>query len=126
MFEAPAAAVAIGAVAGFAQKGLGDGGQLRVLAVVQVIGLGGGEHQVLDARAPEPCEEARPTEPEDAQHLGAEDLHELMRAWENVHRMFQAEAHMRSIHFREETRWPGYYFRADKPAMDTMLAPSRI
>jgi adenylylsulfate reductase subunit A len=20
--------------------------------------------------------------------------------------------------FREETRWPGYYFRADKPALD--------
>jgi adenylylsulfate reductase subunit A len=20
--------------------------------------------------------------------------------------------------FREETRWPGYYFRADKPSMD--------
>ncbi len=55
---------------------------------------------------------------EDAPNLAAEDLHELMRCWENVHRMFQAEAHMRSILFREETRWPGYYFRSDKPAMD--------
>ena len=25
---------------------------------------------------------------------------------------------MRSILFREETRWPGYYFRSDKPKMD--------
>jgi adenylylsulfate reductase subunit A len=41
-----------------------------------------------------------------------------MRGWENVHRMYQADAHMRSILFREETRWPGYYFRADKPSMD--------
>jgi adenylylsulfate reductase subunit A len=41
-----------------------------------------------------------------------------MRCWENVHRMYQADAHMRSILFREETRWPGYYFRADKPSMD--------
>ena len=55
---------------------------------------------------------------EDADNLGAENLHELMRAWENVHRMFQADAHMRSILFREETRWPGYYFRSDKPSMD--------
>jgi adenylylsulfate reductase subunit A len=55
---------------------------------------------------------------EDATHLAAENLHELMRCWENVHRMYQADAHMRSILFREETRWPGYYFRADKPAMD--------
>ncbi|MBI5490639.1 MAG: hypothetical protein HY905_25115, partial [Deltaproteobacteria bacterium] len=28
------------------------------------------------------------------------------------------EAHIRSILFREETRWPGYYFRADTPKMD--------
>ena len=55
---------------------------------------------------------------EDAAKLGAEDLHELMRCWEAVHRMYQGESHMRSILFREETRWPGYYFRADKPSMD--------
>ena len=55
---------------------------------------------------------------EDAACLAAEDLHELMRCWENVHRMFQAEAHVRSILFREETRWPGYYFRVDKPSID--------
>jgi len=55
---------------------------------------------------------------EDSQLLAAESLHELMRCWENVHRMYQADAHMRSILFREETRWPGYYFRADKPNMD--------
>jgi adenylylsulfate reductase subunit A len=55
---------------------------------------------------------------EDTTHLAAENLHELMRAWENVHRMYQADAHMRSILFREETRWPGYYYRADKPTMD--------
>jgi adenylylsulfate reductase subunit A len=55
---------------------------------------------------------------EDAQYLGASDLHELMRCWENVHRMYQAEAHVRTILFREETRWPGYYFRADFPKLD--------
>jgi adenylylsulfate reductase subunit A len=55
---------------------------------------------------------------EDAAKIGAKDLHELMRAWENQHRMYQAEAHVRSVLFREETRWPGYYFRADLPKMD--------
>jgi adenylylsulfate reductase subunit A len=41
-----------------------------------------------------------------------------MRCWENYHRMYQAEAHVRTVLFREETRWPGYYFRSDKPKMD--------
>ena len=54
---------------------------------------------------------------EDAEKLAASDLHELMRCWENVHRMWQAESHMRTVLFREETRWPGYYFRTDHPAM---------
>ncbi len=54
---------------------------------------------------------------EDSEKLAAEDLHELMRCWENVHRMWQAEAHVRSILFRDETRWPGYYFRTDTPEM---------
>ena len=52
---------------------------------------------------------------EDSDKLAAANLHELMRCWENVHRMWQAEAHVRTMLFREETRWPGYYFRADKP-----------
>ena len=55
---------------------------------------------------------------EDSEKLAAEGLHELTRCWENVHRMWQAESHVRTVLFREETRWPGYYFRADKPAMD--------
>jgi len=55
---------------------------------------------------------------EDTALLAAENLHELMRCWESVHRMYQGDAHMRSILFREETRWPGYYFRSDTPSMD--------
>ena len=55
---------------------------------------------------------------EDTANLAANGLHELMRSWESIHRMYQGDAHMRSILFREETRWPGYYFRADKPSMD--------
>jgi adenylylsulfate reductase subunit A len=55
---------------------------------------------------------------EDFANLGAEDHHELLRCWENVHRTWQAESHIRTMLFREETRWPGYYFRSDKPAMN--------
>ncbi|MCP4311855.1 MAG: adenylyl-sulfate reductase subunit alpha [Bacteroidetes bacterium] len=54
---------------------------------------------------------------EDSEKLAASDLNELMRCWENVHRMWQAESHMRTVLFREETRWPGYYFRTDHPKM---------
>jgi adenylylsulfate reductase subunit A len=54
---------------------------------------------------------------EDAESLAAADLNELMRCWENVHRMWQAESHLRTVLFREETRWPGYYFRTDHPQM---------
>ncbi|MBU0741858.1 adenylyl-sulfate reductase subunit alpha [bacterium] len=55
---------------------------------------------------------------EDSENLAAKDLHELMRCWENIHRSYQAEAHVRAMLFREETRWPGYYFRSDTPKMD--------
>jgi len=55
---------------------------------------------------------------EDSEKIGAATKHELMRCWENIHRTYQAEAHMRAMLFREETRWPGYYFRSDKPKMD--------
>jgi len=54
---------------------------------------------------------------EDSGKLAAEDLNELMRCWENIHRLEQAEAHLRTMMFREETRWPGYYFRTDFPEM---------
>ncbi len=55
---------------------------------------------------------------EDADKLAAEDLHELMRAWENYHRLLTAECHLRHILYRKETRWPGYYYRSDYPELD--------
>ena len=41
-----------------------------------------------------------------------------MRCWENYHRIFTAEAHLRHILFREETRYPGFFYRADFPQLD--------
>jgi adenylylsulfate reductase subunit A len=55
---------------------------------------------------------------EDSKNLRAKDLHELMRAWENYHRLWAAEAHLRHIMFREETRYPGFYYRTDFPKLD--------
>jgi adenylylsulfate reductase, subunit A len=54
----------------------------------------------------------------DLAHLGAADLHELQRAWELIHRVWTAEAVVRHTLFRKETRWPGYYYRADYPTID--------
>jgi adenylylsulfate reductase, subunit A len=55
---------------------------------------------------------------EDSLHMCAENLHELLRAWENHHRILAAEAHARHMRFREETRYPGYYYRGDHLAID--------
>ena len=41
-----------------------------------------------------------------------------MRCWENVHRTVQAEVHIHTVLFREETRFPGYYMRADLPKIN--------
>ncbi len=55
---------------------------------------------------------------EDLAHLGAGDLHQLQRAWELHHRVWTAEAVLRHTLYRQETRWPGYYYRGDYPALD--------
>ena len=54
----------------------------------------------------------------DLEELAARDLHQLQRAWELHHRLWTAEAVLRHTLFREETRWPGYYYRADFPHVD--------
>jgi adenylylsulfate reductase subunit A len=50
---------------------------------------------------------------EDLEHIGAEDLHQLMRAWELKHRTLTSQCVAEHTLFREETRWPGYYYRGD-------------
>jgi adenylylsulfate reductase subunit A len=54
----------------------------------------------------------------DLEQLAATDLHQLLRAWELQHRVWTSEAVLRHTLFREETRWPGYYYRADFPRVD--------
>ncbi|MCK5481289.1 MAG: adenylyl-sulfate reductase subunit alpha [Gammaproteobacteria bacterium] len=55
---------------------------------------------------------------EDSLKMRAKDLHELLRAWENYHRILTAEAHMKHIQFREESRYPGFFYRSDKNFID--------
>ena len=50
---------------------------------------------------------------EDLEKIAAGDLHELMRAWEINHRLYTVQAHTRHIQFREESRFPGFYYRGD-------------
>ena len=59
------------------------------------------------------CEDKLEMLKEDALRMRAKDLHELLRAWENYHRVLTAEAHMKHIQFREESRYPGFYYRMD-------------
>ncbi len=55
---------------------------------------------------------------EDSYHMGAKDLHELLRAWENFHRILAGEAHAQHILFRKETSYFGYYYRGDCVVID--------
>ncbi len=55
---------------------------------------------------------------EDLNCIGAEDLHQLQRAWELTHRVIASESVVRHTLFREETRWPGYYYRGDFMQLD--------
>jgi len=55
---------------------------------------------------------------EDLDRMAARDLHDLLRCWEVRDRFWCAEAHLRHILFRKETRWPGYYYRSDYPRLD--------
>lgn len=55
---------------------------------------------------------------EDLEHIGAEDLHQLQRAWELKHRTIASECVTQHTLFRKETRWPGYYYRGDHLKLD--------
>jgi adenylylsulfate reductase subunit A len=55
---------------------------------------------------------------EDLEKIGAENVHELLRAWELKHRQLTSEAVMQHTLFRKETRWPGYYYRGDALKLD--------
>jgi adenylylsulfate reductase subunit A len=55
---------------------------------------------------------------EDLDKVAASDIHELLRAWELKHRFLTSESVFHHTLFREETRWPGYYYRGDAMKVD--------
>ncbi|MBF0265987.1 MAG: adenylyl-sulfate reductase subunit alpha [Gammaproteobacteria bacterium] len=55
---------------------------------------------------------------EDLEKVAAENVHELLRAWELKHRHLTSEAVFHHTLFRKETRWPGYYYRGDAMKVD--------
>lgn len=55
---------------------------------------------------------------EDSKKLAARDLHELLRCWEQYHRLWTVRLHMQHIHFREESRYPGFFYRGDFLGLD--------
>jgi adenylylsulfate reductase subunit A len=55
---------------------------------------------------------------EDLEKIAAENVHELLRAWEVKHRHLTSEAVFHHTLFRKETRWPGYYYRGDVMKVD--------
>ena len=55
---------------------------------------------------------------EDLEKIAAENVHELLRAWELKHRHRTSECVMQHTLFRKETRWPGYYYRGDAMKLD--------
>ena len=55
---------------------------------------------------------------EDSDRLAARDLHELLRCWEQIHRLRTARLHLLHLLFREETRYPGFAYRADYRRLD--------
>jgi adenylylsulfate reductase subunit A len=55
---------------------------------------------------------------EDMPKVAAEDLHQLQRTWELNHRLVTSESVTHHTLFRQETRWPGYYYRGDHMKLD--------
>lgn len=58
---------------------------------------------------------------EDIPKIAAANLHELQRAWENIHRYWVAETHTRALLARKDTRYPGYYYKLDYPELKEEL-----
>ena len=55
---------------------------------------------------------------QDLHNMAAENLHDLLRCWEVWDRFWCAQTHMQHLLYRQETRWPGYYYRGDYPELD--------
>jgi len=92
--------------------------QFRLQKIMDEYCAGVSTFYQTNAKLLELCEQKLEMIKEDSLKMRAKDLHELLRAWENYHRIMAAEAHMKHIQFRQETRYPGYYYRTDYNFID--------
>ena len=92
-----------------------DGFAMRLMKATNEYGAGWATYYQTSGKSLEILMDLFKVMHEDAEKLAAGDLHELMRCWEMKHRLWTVEAHCRHILFREESRYPGFYYRADFP-----------
>ena len=91
---------------------------MRLMKATDEYGGGVATYYMTSGRLLQICMDLLALLREDAAKMAAGDLHELLRAWENLHRIWCVEAHIRHILFREESRYPGFYYRSDFPNVD--------
>ena len=92
--------------------------QFRLQKIMDEYCAGVATYYQTNAKLLEICEQKLEMLKEDSLKMRAKDLHELLRAWENYHRIMSAEAHMKHIQFRQETRYPGFYYHCDYNYID--------
>jgi len=95
-----------------------NGMMYRLMKATHEYGAGTATYYLTTSKNLEVVMELLQTMREDCEKLAAGDLHELMRAWEIMHRIWTVESHLRHIQFRKETRYPGFYYQADYPGQD--------
>jgi len=95
-----------------------SGMALRLMKATHEYGAGTATFYQTSSKSLEICLDLLQTMREDCEKLAAGDLHELMRSWEILHRIWTVEAHLRHIQFRKETRYPGFYYQSDYPGQD--------
>jgi adenylylsulfate reductase subunit A len=95
-----------------------EGMMYRLMKATHEYGAGTATYYQTSSKQLEVVMDLLQTMREDAEKLAAGDLHELMRCWEILHRIWTVESHLRHIQFRKETRYPGFYYQADYPNPD--------
>ncbi len=86
---------------------------LRLMKMTNEYGGGIGTYYMTSGKMLEFLMEKFEMFREDLENIAAGDLHELLRAWEINHRLYTVQAHCRHIQYREESRYPGFYYRGD-------------
>jgi adenylylsulfate reductase subunit A len=90
----------------------------RLVKITDEYGAGVSTYYVTSDKLLERCFEHLDMLREDSSKLAAGNLHELLRAWEQFHRLFTVRAHLQHIYFRKESRYPGFYYKSDYNIVD--------